>query len=272
MRIRLSGKSTRKGNGGQTLIDVVIASALGIVVVVAAVSLYRGQRQSFALSADAAGMRDAGTAALLLMSRHIEMAGYVPPDKPSFADFVEPAVFGCTSALPIGHQAASACIPDANGSDGLIVRYADDAVATWPTRAGEPTDCLGQRAGEAGEYTVISNRFFVRTPHGGDTPELYCEGSGAASNKQPIVAGVERLKLRYWISGAAAAADASSIPPADWSNVVAIDLCVQVRGNQRLHATRYLDCDGVVRRGHDGRARQVFMRRIAIRNQASSPI
>jgi type IV pilus assembly protein PilW len=261
MCIRLSGKSTRRGNGGQTLIEVIIASALGIVVVVAAVSLYRGQRQSFALSADAAGMRDAGTAALLLISRHIEMAGYIPPDKPSFADFVEPAVFGCTSAIPIGHQAAWVCIPDANDSDGLIVRYADDAVATWPTRAGE-----------AGEYGVISNRFFVRTPHGGDTPQLYCEGSGAASNKQPIVAGVERLKLRYWIKGATVPADASSIPSTDWSNVVAIDLCVQVRGNQPMQATQYLDCEGVVRRGHDGRARQVFMRRIAIRNHASSPI
>lgn len=254
----------RRGRG-HTLIELMIAAALGIFVAGMVVSLYRAARQSHAALTDSALMRDAGTAALLLMSEQIQMAGFVPPDLPSLSMRVVPGVFGCASGYPIEAGGVFHCKRDSSGSDGIALRYVDDAVATWPTDAGQATDCLGQGVGEAGESVVVSNRFFVVAPRSGSGPELYCQGNGGLS-RQPAVAGVEHLTIRYWIRGAAEAVRAESVAPDRWQDVVAVDLCVRVRGAGAAVRGRYADCDGAARAHADGRARQVFRRRVAIRN------
>lgn len=254
---------------GHTLIELMIAAALGIFVAGMVVSLYRAARQFHAASADSALMRDAGTTALLLMSEQIQMAGFVPPDLPSLSTRVIPGVFGCASGYPVETGEVLHCKRDPGGSDGIAVRYVDDAVATWPTDAGQATDCLGQGVGEAGESVVVSNRFFVAAPRGGSGPELYCQGNGGLA-KQPAVAGVEHLTVRYWIRGAAEAARAEAVAPDSWQDVVAVDLCVRVRGTRAAARGRYVDCDGAALAHADGRARQVFRRRVAIRNHEGS--
>jgi type IV pilus assembly protein PilW len=45
---------------GHTLLEIVIAVALGIVVVAGTVATYRSQRAAFTYAADAARIRDAG--------------------------------------------------------------------------------------------------------------------------------------------------------------------------------------------------------------------
>ncbi|HEY1995530.1 PilW family protein, partial [Paraburkholderia sp.] len=100
--------------------------------------------------------------------------------------------------------------------------------------------------------------------------ELYCEGSGKVGSAQPLVEGVERLRVRYWLAGAQSALDASALAAGQWVDVVAVDLCVLVRGAPQGRRTRYVDCDGVSATGADMRVRQAFWRRVAIRNNEGS--
>lgn len=253
---------------GHSLIELLIAIALGALVIVGAASLYQTQREAGRRSADAASLRDAGMTALLLMGQHIEMGGFMPIDTlvggtaPSSID-IEPAVFGCDAGVPLTDDDPSACRFDAGGSDAVVARYIDDGVATWPNAAGQATDCLGQGVGGRGEYVVISNRFYVARGEGGE-PQLYCDGNGGG--KQPIVSGIERLKVRYWLRGATESVPARAIDGQAWPDVIALDLCVQVRGQSTALMHRYVDCDGVRVASLDGRVRQTFMRRVAVRN------
>ncbi|HKR46678.1 MAG TPA: PilW family protein [Paraburkholderia sp.] len=248
---------------GHTLLELTIAVALGLVVTLGALSAYRTQRQAYAQANDAARIHEAGMNALMLIGEQIQMAGFVAAD--ARLALAGPAIFGCSAGRPSGTDAALACELLPSRSDGLAVRYQGDSVSTWPTAHGQVTDCLGQGVGVAG--VEIVNRYYAdvasQTTRGS---ELYCAGSGKVGKPQPLVEGVERLRLRYWTAGAARAVDASVLARDQWASVVAVDLCVLVRGAAFVRRMRYVDCDGVQAVGADGRARQAFWRHIVLRN------
>lgn len=152
-------------------------------------------------------------------------------------------------------------------ADGLQVRYSADAVSTWPSTAGAPTDCLGQAVSDA----IVTNRFYAKPSSSTGEPELYCEGGGRQA--QPIVEGIERMRVMYWLAGAPSASDASAIARERWRDVHAADVCIVVRGfiAHAKRKTDYVDCNGLPVTVEDGRVRQVFWRRVAIRNSVASP-
>ena len=278
--IRKGGREAAR-QAGYMLLEWLIAAALGLTVLAGALTLYRVQRESVMRAADAARMREAGTAALMLVGQQIQMAGYAPLDQPALRARVMPGLVGCQSALPAlgGTDAEVGCMGDFSdgaNSDAVIVRYADDAVATWPGGAGEPTDCLGQAVPQRGGHAVIVNRFYVERPKrraerriaGRPEPELYCAGNGSARGPQPIVEGVDRMELRYWLRGADEPVRADAISPARWADVVAVDLCVVVRGQRRNGARGFVDCRGRHVSSWDGRERLALSRHLALRNQA----
>jgi type IV pilus assembly protein PilW len=119
---------------------------------------------------------------------------------------------------------------------------------------------------------LVVNRYFARVSASTGEPELYCEGNGKTGSAQPLVEGVERVRLRYWLGGGLNAIEASAMTPGQWSRIVAVDLCVLVRGAPQGRSTRYVDCDGVSAIGADTRVRQAFWRRVAIRNQTEASL
>jgi type IV pilus assembly protein PilW len=244
--------------------------ALGLIVTAGAVSLYRSQRIAFARANDAAQIHEAGITALTLIALQLQMAGFTPADSPAAAVlFATGALFGCSAARPVGTDDRLACEVLASHSDGIAIRYVADSVSTWPSAAAQPTDCLGQglvRTLADVQGVPVVNRFYAKASGSTGEPELYCEGSGKPGSSQPLVEGVERLRFRYWTAGAPAALDASALLPAQWSSVVAVDVCVLVRGARDTAPSRYIDCDGVSSVGTDKRARGAFWRRVAIRN------
>lgn len=256
---------------GHTLLEWLIASALGLVVLAGALTLYRSQRESFARSADAASMREAGAAALTLIGQQIQMAGYAPVDQPALRARVMPGVFGCQSGRPLAGGASdelrcTQSLPDRIDSDAIVVRYADDGIATWRSGSGLPTDCLGQGVERVGEYAVIVNQFYAALPSRREDRELYCLGNGHLKTPQPIVEGVERLAFRYWLHGAAEPVGARAIEPLQWGNVMAVDLCVVVRGRRDGAVKTFFDCDGKRIASPDGRARLSLSRHLVLRN------
>jgi len=264
---------------GHTLLELSVAMVLGLLITGAAVSLYRSQRQAFTQAAETASMRDAGVAALTLIGQEVQMAGFVPahasPDgmaQPGGAVAGTSALFGCTGGRPVGASDSPACEPLAGRSDGIVVRYVGDAVSTWPTAAGQATDCLGQGVGAAGEAPLIVNRYYARPSASTGEPELYCEGNGRAGVAQPLVEGIERLRVRYWLRGASAPVDPISVGRDQWRSVVAVELCVLTRGGPTPLRVRYVDCDGVALVAADRRERQAFWRHVAVRNnEAGKP-
>jgi type IV pilus assembly protein PilW len=256
---------------GHTLVEFVIAIALGLVVTAGAVSLYTTQRNVFEHSSDAMRIREAGLTALTLMGQQLQMAGFVPADVVRFTS--PPPLFGCSGGRPAGADDSVVCETLPGHSDGLVVRYVGDNVSTWPSATGQSTDCLGQAvandgAALGGQGVLVVNRYFARASGSTGEPELYCEGNGKTGSAQPLVEGVERVRLKYWLAGGLGAIDASAVATGQWAKVVAVDLCVLVRGAPQGRSTRYVDCDGVSAVGVDMRARQAFWRRVAIRNHA----
>jgi type IV pilus assembly protein PilW len=256
---------------GHTLVEFVIAIALGLIVTAGAVSLYTTQRKVFERSNDAMRIREAGLTALTLMGQQLQMAGFVPADVVGFTS--SPPLFGCSGGRPTGAGNSLACEVLPSHSDGIAVRYVADNVSTWPSATGQSTDCLGQAvtnndATLGGQGVLVVNRYFARVSGSTGEPELYCEGNGKAGSAQPLVEGVERVRLKYWLAGGPSAIDASAIAADQWARVVAVDLCVLVRGAPQGRSRRYADCDGVSAVGADMRTRQAFWRRVAIRNHA----
>ncbi|WP_031361354.1 PilW family protein [Caballeronia sordidicola] len=252
---------------GHTLLELSISVALGLLIVLATISLYRGQRSAYDHATETTRLRDAASTALDLIGQQVQMAGFVPAGTGQ-ADRMPP-LFGCSSGRPTGSDAAPACEALASRSDGIVVRYAADTISTWPSSSGLPTDCLGQIS--AGEWIV--NRYYAKASSSTVEPELYCEGSGKPGTGQPLVEGIERIKFGYWLKDASFSVEAAAISQDRWSLVVAVDVCLVVRGDSPSATARprYADCDGASVVSADGRIRQVFRRRIALRNVANSP-
>ncbi|SAL13212.1 prepilin-type cleavage/methylation-like protein [Caballeronia udeis] len=259
--------AVRRPQRGHTLLELTISVALGLLVVLATISLYRGQRFAYDQATETTRLRDAASTALDLIGQQVQMAGFVPAG----ADPADksPALFGCSPGRPAGSDAALVCETLASRSDGIAVRYAADTISTWPSSTGSPTDCLGQIS--AGERIV--NRYYAKASSSTVEPELYCEGSGKPGTGQPLVEGVERLRFGYWLKDASSSVDAAAISPDRWPLVVAVDMCVLVRGDSPSATARprYADCDGASVVSADGRVRQVFRRRIALRNVTNAP-
>jgi type IV pilus assembly protein PilW len=258
---------------GHTLLELTIAVALGLVVTAGAVSLYRSQRATYQHASDAAQLREAGMTALTLIGQQLQMAGFTPADDLQPAASGQVALFGCSGARPVGADERLTCETLPGRSDGIAIRYTADNVSTWPSTGGQSTDCLGQgvvKALATAPGVPVVNRFYAKASGSTGEPELYCEGSGKVGFSQPLVEGIERLRFRYWLAGALAPLEAAALTPAQWSSVVAVDLCVLVRGMRDTQPGRYVDCEGVSSIGADRRARQVFWRRVAIRNVADN--
>lgn len=259
---------------GHTLVEFVIAMALGLIVTAGAVSLYTTQRRAFEHASDALRIREAGLTALTLIGQQLQMAGFVPADVARYSSL--PPIFGCSGGRPMGADDSLACETLSGRSDGVAVRYIGDSISTWPSTSGQTTDCLGQavtgsNAALGGQGVLVVNRYFARVSASTGEPELYCEGNGKAGSAQPLVEGVERLRIKYWLAGGLAAVDASAVTADQWAKIVALDLCVLVRGAPRGQPSRYVDCDGVSTLAVDSRPRQTFSRRLAIRNHAEDP-
>jgi type IV pilus assembly protein PilW len=247
---------------GHTLLELVIAVALGLVVAAGAVAAYRSQLQAFRLATDAARIHEAGMNALTLIGEQIQMAGFSPADEQqSLAGL---SVFGCAGGRPTGADANLTCASLSSRSDGIAIRYVGDTVSTWPSAGGQVTDCLGQAVGATG-VTVV-NRYHAKASSTTGEPELYCEGSGKVGTAQPLVEGVEILRLRYWPANAMQPVDALALVGERWASVAAVDLCVQTRGAPFPRKVSYVDCDGTSKTATDGRMRQTFWRHIMLRN------
>ena len=234
---RFNRISQPKIQSGFSLIELIISLAIGLIIVVAAMSAYLAASQSGKVAEAQARLNEDGQAALAILTQHIRMAGSNPdqaaraensrknpvygtttfttsPGSFSLSNFI---VRGCdgrfsnitsTTSLNSLTCAGSSTLPDS-----LAVNYEADRFNTVPTAAGAPTDCLGNSlttitanlptlvgtatSTTAVTYTVADVRFYVGTSTVITTPSLYCKGNGGASTAQPLVENIEDLQFTF---------------------------------------------------------------------------
>ncbi|AFJ85061.1 MULTISPECIES: type IV pillus assembly protein [Burkholderia] len=249
-----------------TLLEVLIAMVVGLLVLAAAGALYHAQRVAHGRAEDAFAMRDAATTALMLIGQQIQMAGFRSLDDDDALPL--PPLFGCSAARVRGDGAQVRCEAAREASDAVVVRYVGDGVSTWPTIGDQVSDCLGQGIGAPGERPLVENHFDAHVSPSTGEPELYCEGSGRPGTPQPVVSGIDQLRVRYLRRGTVRFADAAAIGADGWRDIVAVHLCVRARGEPMRAPTRHVDCDGRVAVSDDGRARLTLHRIVALRNSS----
>ncbi len=264
-----------RGSGGHSLLELMVALTLGLAVTGLVCAMYRPAHHAFDAAGDRAEIDEAGHTALTLLSQQARLAGLaVQADggAPTHAQWsaAHLPVFGCEAGRPGGSVDAPHCQPNTgdigdagSANDGVQFVALADNVADWTNSEGAPTDCLGQ-ALVPGMPNVA--RFFAHPGSGGDGdgPELYCDGGGRLGDPQPIVSGIETLRLRYWLEGNAAPQrtfDAGLV-----HKLRALVICVVVRGADTHGRYPYQDCDGRPQAGADGYRRRTFQRLVALRN------
>lgn len=252
----------RRHQRGLTLVELMIAVAINLVVVLAAAYLYLNGRQTQRAVEERSAVFENGQLALELIGREIGNSGYYPAHmfepgaieprpigaytnpSPLVAAF-NAGVFGCSN----GHFKEGACVASDDKDfkqDGLVLNYfTDDAMNL---AAGARADCQGShvdndaainqvRAGAAWKSAnlppesplFVSNRYalhrMVYSVDGGKR-QLSTFGlacSGNGSNGyQVLVPGIEQFRVRYGLRDASGARASQYVDAASVGGAAAI--------------------------------------------------
>jgi type IV pilus assembly protein PilW len=248
---------------GMTLVEMMIALAIGLVVVLGAGQLLGVANKAYAVQVDNAGLDDSGRYALELMARAVRQAAHVDPNQLALA------VPGAAAAMParlsgLDAQSLNRTTPGidnpladaANGSDVLAVRFPGAGPGAGD---GSVLDCAGFAVGQGEQGWSI---FYVANNADGEA-ELRCKYHGAANwSADAVVAGVDSFQVLYGIDtdtprdGAAnryvnaaairaldTALLATALPPPAfqcqtwWKRVVSVRVSLLLHGARPIRAT-----------------------------------
>lgn len=301
------GTRSRRRQVGLTLLELVISALLGLLVLSGVFLTYIGSGVSDRQSQALGHMTEDAQLALALITRELQMAGYMRITgitaaaggrQPSvqLTDNHHP-VQGCdngfvqnNAAVASGRCAASEASP-ADDMPAIEITHEVTRDTSPLSASNQPTDCQGN--GVSGLDTIVSNRFFVvRTGTGaGASYELHCASNLRAG--QPLVPNVARLQFAYGFSADWDRSMPATLRPqrfvkagdvTDWTRVVAVRVCVLMRSADRLLAASpapvagsvaaaspadYIGCDGLLATSPDGHLYRAFKTTVTLRNQVS---
>lgn len=258
-------KVTRLARGmkGITLIELMISMVIGLVVVGAVIVTFVDSGKVSRYQSALGQMNQDAQVALNLLSREVQLAGYVSPVQ---SLGTTPPLFGCdgtAGTVPFTNPAATGALTcgDATGTtvSALEVVYEADLYNTVVASGSVPSDCLGN--GFSATPYIVRNRYFIDTGPAG-RPELYCASNLSA--KQPLLENVDDLQIWYGIVAAAApnqviryaraGKDAAStgtvneLGTAEWNNVMSVRICLLMRSAEPILTSEdpstYKDCSG----------------------------
>ncbi len=302
----------RKSNQqlGRSLVELMIAMAIGLAILIGIGSLFIGTRQTSKISDDRSRLEEDGRLALNLLSFHLRMAGYgqltsndlkklIVTNLIDDSEKMVEGIDGCTGGFANHAALVKACTNNAANPDGFIIRYIVDK-ANANLSAGAPTDCLGSVVITTNR--IVENRFYVAENPGTGKKELYCQGNGqtelTASNfanpAQPIAENVQDMKITYGygfdyanevdtqtVDRFITASEVDAMPPppkskgGKWSKVISAEVCLIVSSaNDRIasKAQTYTNCAGESVTATDKRLYQRFSTVVALRSRAAGSL
>jgi len=257
---------------GVTLIELMIAMAIGLVIVLAASTAFLAGKKLFNTDADVQAVQDTVRFARHVVRGLIRQAGYsdyAPDHRSDGAGVVASSAMpsaGSGSFLDLDVVGASNTKPGKNdnsiglngsdeslGNDSLLVRFFGRTNAKGSGPDDAMVDCFGvPQAGpvDANAPTPEDRAwsfFFVALATDGE-PELYCKyrASTGRFESQPLARGVEKFKVAYgydangdsvpetWLDAGEIAAMARSGESANaqWRKVMAVRVGLVVRSGR----------------------------------------
>jgi type IV pilus assembly protein PilW len=281
---------------GFSLIEVVVAMAIGLLVVGAVLATYLSASQGQRVQASTAQMDEDAQIALRLLSSELMQAGYSAPvgllpagaSPPGFARArIENPLLECGSG-PLGRSGACADPPPNNqmGIFALVVRY-EATHSNTSVSDNWPTDCLGSslRFALTNGRAIVTNRYYLSNSAG--VLSLQCLGSalsssGVAISSAPLVSNIESLRLWYGQAngGGITAQPVRHVPAAElagnadaaFARIVSVRICVIARSADAVAGldasvlSSYLDCDLRTQISTDRRLRRAYFTTVALRN------
>ena len=187
---------SRLPQAGLTLVEMMVALAVGLAVVLSAARLLGLANGAYAAQMESAALDDAGRNALELLDRAVRQAAYADPMQLDLSGPVDglPARLAGLDARSLGSTTAGITVPlaaVANGSDVLAVRFPGAGTGSGD---GSVVDCAGftVAAGEEG-WSI----FYV-AKNGDGEPELRCKYRGASNwSADAVVTGVDSFQVLY---------------------------------------------------------------------------
>lgn len=185
---------------GLTLVEMLVAMALGLATVLVAGRLLLLATQVQAAQAETAALEDGGRYATELLGRAVHQAGYVDPALLAAPDAVAlldaaPAVVAGLDAHALSRTAnvLDDPLPDqVNGSDVLALRFG--GAGPVPDGDGSMASCAGFPVAQGEEGWSI---FYVARNAEGEA-ELRCKYRGAANwSADALVSGVDGFQVLY---------------------------------------------------------------------------
>lgn len=170
----------RHAQRGATLVELMVSLVVGLLIVLAASSMFLATKKTNRSQNDSALLQETGRYVLGALGRDLRMAGY--------RDYT--AGVGFTPASPPLSMANGSGL---NGSDELVVRYFGSDAVGGGADSGV-LDCLGN---PVAANVLAVNRYFVAIDAGSGEPALQCEASSAAGAPAVLVTGVESLQILY---------------------------------------------------------------------------
>lgn len=260
---RLSRQAPNSRQRGLSLIELMVALAIGLFLVGAVSIIYVNTATTSRSSVMEAQMNEDATLALELLQQQVRLAGFSNVNASGARLFPGRAVRGCDGGFTnnAGGTAfeAQTCSATATGSDAFAVRYEATLLNSQSvTNAGvqRPANCanegitawnaLAEGAATATPMTLADNRYYVANDADG-TPSLFCQGRTGAGfgNATALIPNIENMQVQYAITALPTAGNPiphqvagyveaqnavlGAVTPANWSRVSAMRVCLLAR-------------------------------------------
>lgn len=218
LRLQPATRELRFRQGGMSLMELLVAMALGLLLVVGIGSVYLGSQQTYRMQEANARVQENGRFALEVIGRSLRQAG-------AMGD-----ISATSMAMPL-----SSPTPITGTANSLTVEFnaamAEKDSGNWGER-----NCKG-------DFVSVDN-LIVNTFSLNGT-ELRC--SGNVGLPQPLISGVQDLQFIYGVdNNNDQSANFYTATPANWNEVVTARVCVMLRSSEEGLARsgqRPLDCD-----------------------------
>lgn len=208
---------------GMTLVELLVAMAIGLVIALAAMASLTVARRGFTTVDAASQLRDNARYSRDLLNRLIVQTGYASEKYVTLSRKSDsnlnpnppPNVFGFNSARPdVGNGlAASTTTGVVNGSDTLILRYQTEVSVDGAATADQAMiTCFGEAADNlpSNRDNRMVSLIYLQVSATTGEPSLMCNAgpddsvSLQANNAQPLVEGVESFHVLYGVDGVTA--------------------------------------------------------------------
>ncbi len=252
---RTSIHSALRHQAGFSLLELLIAMALGLLLVVGIGTIFIGSNQTYRVQEQNARLQESGRFALEIVGRSLRQAGYRSIQHGATllnTNFPGVAITGNDGA--------------GNAADSITIQFDGDV--------GDQ-DCEGNNVTPAMVAAATPVQNAIRL----NALDLECDGNVVAG-AQPLISNVEDLQVLYGIdTDGNQSADQYIATPADWDQVVSARVCVLIRSEEQgisAVAQNFLNCAGALgtaagnaafTAAGDSRLRRAFVGTFNLRNR-----